>query len=107
MKNIHKYKDEYRTLCGLPAPFVSQATDTSKVNCDKCLMILVNNLRASHDALLEACEKGEKRIKFLMDKILANESYPEKIILERIEIDKSFSCMTFIKQAIAQAKENE
>jgi len=54
--------------------------------------------------LLAACEEGEKRMKFLLDKILAAESYPEKIILELIEIDKTFNCMSLAKQAIDKAK---
>ena len=54
--------------------------------------------------LLAACEEGSKRISFLLNKIIKAESFPEVIILKRIEIDKTESCISYIKEAIAKAK---
>ena len=65
------------------------------------------HLIAAAPDLLEACKEINKRIDFLLKKILANESYPYKIILERIEIDKTYACMSYINEAITKAEGGE
>lgn len=54
----------------------------------------------SHDALLEACKEGRRRIAFLHQNIRGE----AKLIFDDIEIRKTGSCIIFLDEATADAE---